>query len=120
MVFDDEVFDLDVGRYRTGSRVRGVADQARRDFLRGGIPRAELMACSAEGRDGTRLAGAFKVYLPISGPDRRFGMVFLPVLRQGNELALVFLAFGIRHQPAGSHAPTVYGLAHRRRHGRSP
>ncbi|MGI8439952.1 MAG: hypothetical protein ACR2NV_07120 [Thermoleophilaceae bacterium] len=46
-------------------------------------------------------------------------MVFEPELR-GRELKLVFLAFGVRHQPPGSHAPTVYELAHRRRHGRFP
>lgn len=29
---------------------------------------------------------------------------------------LDYLAFGVRHHPAGSNAPTVYEIAHRRLH----
>jgi len=42
-----------------------------------------------------------------------------PALESG-ALIVVYLAFGVRHQPFGSRAPTVYALAHRRRHGRLP
>jgi hypothetical protein len=30
---------------------------------------------------------------------------------------LEYIAFGVRHHPAGSKAPTVYEIAHRRLHG---
>ena len=114
--FDDEAFALDVDRYPDRSGARRVAEAARAEFERHGVPRESLRACAAEGRDRTQLAGALKVYVR---QDERFGMVFKPQLR-GRELKLVFLAFGVRHQPPGSHAPTVYELAHRRRHGRFP
>jgi hypothetical protein len=46
-------------------------------------------------------------------------MVFLGVTREGR-IVLEFLAFGVRHQPPGSRAPSVYEIAHRRLHGRWP
>jgi len=118
-VFDDEAFESDAGRYGPGSRARRIADRARRDFALHGVPRVLLMACQAEGRDGTRLAGAYKLNLPIGAETHSFGMVFVPALESG-ALIVVYLAFGVRHQPFGSRAPTVYALAHRRRHGRLP
>ena len=54
-------------------------------------------------------------YLPA--PAGRFGMVFEFVIRSRRP-ELVYLAFGVRHQPRGSHAPTVYEIAHRRLHGK--
>lgn len=33
----------------------------------GGIPKSRLMACRAEGRDGTRLGGCVKTYIPLGG-----------------------------------------------------
>jgi hypothetical protein len=75
-----------------------------------------MRACDAEHRSGTSLANCFKVYLPP--PAGRFGMVFELVVRQGH-LELLYLAFGVRHQPPGSRAPNVYEIAHRRLHGAS-
>lgn len=114
--FDDEAFALDLERYPDGSLARRVAEAARAEFERDGVSLQSVRTCAADGRDGTRLAGALKVYLR---QDQRFGMVLEPERRE-RELRLVFLAFGVRHQPPGSHAPTVYELAHRRRHGRFP
>jgi hypothetical protein len=57
------------------------AEIALREFRKelrrhGGIPRSRLMACQAEGRDGTKLGGCVKTYIPW--PDGRFGAVFMP------------------------------------------
>jgi hypothetical protein len=43
-------------------------------------------------------------------------MVFLPEVVE-KKIALRYLAFGVRHHPKGSHAETVYRIAHRRLHG---
>lgn len=78
----------------------------------GGIPRAQLMACQAEGRDGTRLGGCVKTYVPW--PDGRFGAVLVQVKHPSRPKAVRVIAFGIRHQPRGSNARTVYEVADRR------
>jgi hypothetical protein len=70
------------------------------------------MACQAEGRDGARLGGCVKTYIPW--PDGRFGAVFVPVTHPSRPMALRAIAFGVRHQPRGSVAPTVYEVADRR------
>lgn len=75
------------------------------------MPFNGLRNCDAEGRDGTSLSGCVKVYLPP--PAGRFGMVFVLVIAASGP-RLRYLAFGVRHHPAGSHAPTVYEIAHRR------
>jgi hypothetical protein len=78
----------------------------------GGLPADQLNACDPEGRDGTRLGGCVKTYVPW--PAGRFGAVMLPVRHPDRPLALRVIAFGVRHQPRGSHALTVYEIAHRR------
>ena len=60
------------------------------------------------------LAACFKVYLPP--PNGKFGMV-LRFVRDSDGLALRCLAFGVRHHPRGSNAPTVYEIADRRLSG---
>lgn len=72
-----------------------------------------LRRCDPEGRDGTKLPACFKVYLPA--PDGKFGMV-LRFIRDGESLALRYLAFGVRHHPRDSNALTVYEIADRRFH----
>jgi hypothetical protein len=37
-----------------------------------------------------------------------------------DRLTLMYLAFGTRHHPRQSRAPTVYEIAHRRLHGEPP
>lgn len=117
--FLGHLFDRDLERHEAASRARDVAERARAEFEDAGVPRPELVRCASEGRDGTRLAGRLKVYLPLNADERPFRMIFSPIVHE-HELALLYLAFGVGHQPRGSHAPTVYEIAHRRVHGRWP
>jgi len=78
----------------------------------GGLPRERLLACDAEGRDGTRLGGCVKTYVPW--PAGRFGAVMVAVSHPERPVGLRVIAFGIRHQPPEAHALTVYQIAHRR------
>jgi hypothetical protein len=118
VVFPAGVWRADVeGRYPASSRARVVAERARRALERRGIPERELQACEPEGPEGTQLAGCLKLYLPLGPSDPRerpFGMVFIDVGQE--EPALVLLAYGVRHQPSGAHAETVYRRADRRLH----
>ena len=109
--FDPGTFDADL--VRSTSAGREVAETARRDYERAGVPRSQLKPCEAEGRDGTRLPGCVKIYLPQ--PLGHFGMIFQWVIHATGP-RLRYLAFGTRHHPRGSHAPTVYELAHQRLH----
>jgi hypothetical protein len=43
-------------------------------------------------------------------------MVFLPEVVE-KKIVIRYLAFGVRHHPKGSHAETVYEIAHRRLNG---
>ncbi len=117
-VFPAGVWAADVeSRYPASSRAREVAEQARRALERDGIPERELQACEPEGPDGTHLAGCLKAYLPLGPSDPRqrpFGMVFIDV--GDDEPALVLIAYGVRHQPSGAHAESVYRRAHQRLH----
>lgn len=102
--------DLD----HAGTSGRRAAEAARAAYDRLGVPREELRPCEDEARDGTDLGRCFKVYLPP--PIGGFGMVFLPEVVE-KKIVLRYLAFGVRHHPKGSHAETVYQIAHRRLHG---
>jgi hypothetical protein len=75
-----------------------------------GIPRAWLRRCEAEGRDGTRLPGCVKAYIPQ--PAGRWGAVFAADLEDG-EPVLTLIAVGERH-PERPWRPSVYEVAHRR------
>lgn len=109
--FDDDALAEDLNRLPASAEValRSFRKEVRRG---GGVPRSRLMACQAEGRDGTRLGGCVKTYLPW--PDGRFGAVFVAVTHPNRPMALRAIAFGIRHHPRGSNAQTVYEVAHRR------
>jgi hypothetical protein len=109
--FDDDALEEDL------SHLTASAEAALRSFQKevrrlGGIPKSRLMACQAEGRDGTRLGGCVKTY--ILWPDGRFGAVFVAVTHPNRPMGLRAVAFGIRHQPRRSNAPTVYEVADRR------
>lgn len=107
--FDDAAFAEDLKR--TSDAGRQVAETARREYEQEGIPIDDLLACEEEGPEGTALQHCMKVYLPR--PDGKFGMVFRIELRNG-KAQLAYAAFGIRHHPRDSRAPTVYEIAHRR------
>lgn len=109
--FDADAFREDMAR--TTQAGRSAAEIARRDYEVNGIPMSDLRSCDPEGRDGTVLPQCLKLYLPP--PVGRFGMVFGFVVANAAP-RLDYLAFGVRHHPAGSNAPTVYEIAHHRLH----
>jgi hypothetical protein len=111
VVFDDLAFNDDLGR--TTEHGRRIAVDTRSAYEQHGCPVDDLLACQEQATDGTDLPGCAKVYLPA--PVGNFGMVFA-IKRQEGQLVLVHLAFGVRHHPKGSHALTVYEIAHRRLH----
>ncbi len=112
VAFSDSAFNEDLKR-ATATGVE-IAQSARHRYEQEGAPGDQLRYCDAEGQDGTALPQCLKIYLPE--PAGRFGMVFKAVEAE-RRLRLDFLAFGVRHHPRGSNAPTVYQLAHRRLHG---
>lgn len=60
--FDDEAFAEDLAHATVAGRA--VAYQPRERLERDGLVASETRPCRAEGREGTRLAGCVKVYLP--------------------------------------------------------
>lgn len=110
-LFDEEAFAEDLAHASdAGARV-AKAERARLERDR--IPVGELLACDAEARDGTRLGGCGKTYLPQ--PDGDWGMVFTGDKDAAGRPVLVYLAFGVRH-PRHPWQPSVYQVAHRRFH----
>jgi hypothetical protein len=77
-----------------------------------GIPVEWLLRCQVEGRDGTRLGGCVKFYIPP--PGGQWGAV-LVADEDADKPALVLLAVGERH-PGRPWKPSVYEIAHRRLH----
>lgn len=109
--FDEDALAEDLERLPAGAEI--ALREFRKELERqGGIPKSKLRACQAEGRDGTRLSGCVKTYIPW--PDGRFGAVFAPVAHPKRPMALRVFAFGVRHHPQGSNAETVYAIADRR------
>jgi hypothetical protein len=91
---------------------RNALDIFRREVDRdGGLPTSRLKRCEGEGRDGSRLAGCLKTYVPW--PTGRFGLVLLPTEHPTRPLAVRAFAYGVRH-PTGN-KPSVYTIAHERR-----
>jgi hypothetical protein len=109
--FDDDALAEDLERLPASAEI--ALREFRKELRRhGGIPLSRLKACQAEARDGTRLGGCVKTYIPW--PNGRFGAVFVAVTHPSRPLTLRAFAFGIRHHPSGSHAETVYEIASRR------
>lgn len=116
--FDDQVWN---------EAIRGFSGQAlecalaaRRSLDERGINLAELRPCLAEGPDGTQLSGCAKLYLPVKDapPSQRPFAFVLQLAREREGLTWVFVAFGLRHPPAG--VRSAYERAHRQLHGRFP
>lgn len=114
--FDPDAWEEDLARATPTSRE--VAETARRDYERSGIPIGQLRRVAEHGHDHTNLPDCAKVYLPP--PSGRFGMVFMLKFEPNGRPILTFLAFGVRHHPPSSRRPTVYQLAHLRMHGQPP
>lgn len=75
-----------------------------------GVPKDWLEKCDPEARDGTRLAGCVKLYIPQ--PAGQWGAVFLGGVAD-EKPTLFLLAVGKRH-PETPWRPSVYEVAHRR------
>jgi hypothetical protein len=112
--FHHEAWEEDLARSTDIGRSAG--ETVRHECEQKGVPQNQLRLCDADGRDGTALPRCVKLYVPQ--PSGRFGMVFR-VTQIDGQLRLAFLAFGVRHHPPGSNAPTVYQIAHDRLHGTS-
>lgn len=91
---------------------RAAIEPAIQKLGEGGVAVSKLRPCDAEARDGTRLGGCVKHYIPQ--PDGRWGAVF-NIDSEADKPALVLLAVGERH-PAQPWQPSVYEIAHRRLH----
>jgi hypothetical protein len=105
---EDLAHASDAGREAIESMVESlVAD---------GAPSAWLKGCDPEARDGTRLPGCVKLYIPR--PAGQWGAVFLGGVVEGRP-KLFMLAAGERH-PGAPWKPSVYEIAHRRLHRQVP
>jgi hypothetical protein len=80
-----------------------------------GVLSSWLKRCDAEARDGTRLPGCVKLYIPQ--PAGQWGAVLLGGAVDGKP-TLFMLAVGERH-PEAPWKPSVYEIAHRRLHRRT-
>lgn len=110
VVFDELLWGEDMARATAAGAE--AATEARRRLERDGAPIEQLRACQAEGRDGARLGGCLKIYVPP--PAGPWGIVFrLAVDEDGSFLAV--LAFASRHPTTGRHT-SVYQLADERLH----
>jgi len=109
VVFDDEAINHDL--QRLPATARDALDALKRDVAgAGGIPATRVRRCDPEARDGTRLPGCAKTYVPW-GEDK-WGLVFAGARHPTRPFALRAFAYGVRH-PMGT-TPSVYEIAHRR------
>lgn len=108
---DEETLAEDLAR--ASKAATAVVESAMRDLEADGVPVGSLRPCEAEARDGTRLDGCVKHYIPQ--PDGQWGAVF-SIDREASKPALVLVAVGERH-PARPWKPSVYEIAHRRLNG---
>lgn len=106
----DEVLAEDLARCTAAARsaIEPIVGMLREE----GAPRGWLLRCQEEGRDGTRLGGCVKLYIPP--PTGRWGAV-LTGDEESRKPALVLIAIGERH-PERPWKPSVYEIAHRRLH----
>ncbi len=104
----DEVLAEDLARCTPAARAAIKPVVA--EFRSKGAPREWLLRCEEEGRDGTRLRGCVKLYIPQ--PAGQWGAV-LSGDEEASKPALVLVAVGERH-PARPWRPSVYETAHRR------
>lgn len=119
--FDPDVWQEEVDRFDSGSRMRQAAESGRRS-LEAKRPSVGWLPCEAEGPRGTRLPGCVKLYLPLGREPSAapYGFVFELIASRGPKpvFSLRLLAFGERHPRPGTR--NVYERAHKRLHGRYP
>jgi hypothetical protein len=112
--FDEHAIAEDLAHHPPTAR--RALELLRREVDRdGGLSCSRLRRCDGEGRDGTRLEGCVKTYVPW--PTGRFGLVMLAVSHPTRSLALRAFAYGVRHP--GSSRPSVYEIADRRHNAES-
>ena len=97
---------------RASDAARAAIEPMLQRLKANGAPAVWLKRCDAEARDGTRLPGCVKLYIPQ--PAGQWGAVFLGGAVDGSP-TLFMLAVGERH-PGAAWRPSVYELAHRRLH----
>jgi hypothetical protein len=107
---DERVLAEDLGHATNAART--AIEPAIRKLGQGGVAVNTLRPCDAEARDGTRLGGCVKHYIPQ--PDGQWGAVF-SIDSEAAKPALLLLAVGERH-PAKPWQRSVYEIAHRRLH----
>jgi hypothetical protein len=108
--FDDPTFAEDL-EHTTSDTGRALAESERDELTADGLSPDWLKRCEPEGRDGTKLPGCGKIYIPE--PDGPWGMVFQLRIDDEGRPFLACLAFGTRH-PTGPGALSVYEVASRR------
>lgn len=113
VAFDEHLWSEDL--QRATPEAAQAAGRARRELERAGAPIDQLRPCEDQGRDGTRLAGCLKLYVPL--PAGPWGIVFQLAGDEHGAL-LAALAFGLRHPPTRRRS-SVYQLAHRRLHSKA-
>jgi hypothetical protein len=114
VAFDELAIAEDLARLGEAG-AEALGELGREIDRQGGLAYERLMACEAEGRDGTRLGGCVKTYVPW--PAGRFGAVMAAVSHPERPFGLRVIAFGVRHQPREAHALSVYQIAHQRLNG---
>ena len=116
--FDADVWSQEVERLRARGPMRAAAERAREEIAAHGMPRAALLACSADGEDGTSLARCLKVYLPVNDGPASYAFVFELAASGDDRVTLRLIAYGERHPAPATRS--VYERAHKRLHGRYP
>jgi hypothetical protein len=107
IVFDDKLVSTDL-EHLTDAAGAALVDLRREVDRDGGLPVSRLKRCQAEGRDGTRLAGFVKTYVPW--PTGPWGIVFRAGEDPKQPYALYTSAYGRRH-PTGPGQRSVYEIA---------
>jgi len=117
--FDADVWSQEVERLRARGPMRAAAERARDEITANGVSRPALLACRAEGDDGTRLARCLKLYVPLDdrpASERPYAIVLELAVAGDGAVTLRFIAYGERHPAPGTRS--VYERAHKRLHGR--
>jgi hypothetical protein len=106
----EEALEEDLGHATEAGQaaMKAVVNELRSD----GAAKEALKRCEDEARDGTKLGGCVKLYIPE--PAGQWGAVFAAD-EEAAKPALVLLAVGERH-PSKPWRPSVYQIAHRRLH----
>lgn len=116
--FDEAVWSHAIDGFSKQSKA--IATSVRTRLEADGAALADVLACNAEGPDGTQLADCVKLYLPWrdAPPSERPFAFVLRLRRDKAALVWNFVAFGPRRPRPG--VRTVYERAHRQIHGRFP